>query len=88
MSSSKQSVRSVVDALGRAEIATRVGVKRGSVTEAIKAGLFPASWYIALRDLGAGKGVTVPAFLFRWKMPNDSTTAVFEDEIAKCEDAA
>ena len=80
MSSSIHSVRSVVEALGRGEIARHVGVKRGSVTEAIKAGLFPASWYIALRDLGSGKGITVSVVLFRWKSSVNPTIATPEDE--------
>lgn len=57
----------VANALGRAAIAQRVGVGLTTVSAAVTEGLFPASWYLEMKSLGAEKGVDIPDTLFRFK---------------------
>ena len=61
------SVLEISNQLGRGNIASRIGVTGGAVTEAIRNGAFPSSWFIAMRELGDERGVEVPEDLFRWK---------------------
>ena len=68
-------VRAIADTLGRRAIAERVGVKPGSVTEAIRAEVFPASWFMAVTDLGAEHDLDVPAALFHWAGPSGAPVA-------------
>ena len=66
------SVLDISNKLGRGVIAKRVGVSAGAVTEAIRNGAFPSSWFVALRALGEEKGVEVGEGLFRWKTGEDA----------------
>jgi hypothetical protein len=62
-----QTAREIVDAIGRGEIASGLGVSPSSISDAVIAGVFPARWYLGLRDLGSRKGVVVPEALFHWR---------------------
>lgn len=53
--------------LGRSAIADAVGVGASAVSEALRLGGFPASWYAAVTDLGDANGVEVPMDVFRFK---------------------
>lgn len=62
-----QTTGEVADTLGRAVIAQRVGVGLTTVSAAVTEGVFPASWYLEMKALGAEKGIDIPDTLFRFK---------------------
>lgn len=54
----------VCDALGRKHIAQRVGRRTTAVSNAASEGVFPASWYIAIREMCDSAGIACPDRLF------------------------
>jgi len=59
-------------ALGRKEMAEALGVGATAVSNAVVAKKFPASWFDALDDLAASKGVNCPRSLFAWRKAEDA----------------
>ena len=57
----------VADALGRKEMAARIGVGLTAISAAVCDGKFRPAWYMTIRQMAAEKGVDVPDDLFRWK---------------------
>ena len=66
MSDKTSSAEQVAERLGRAKIGSAVGVGLTAVSNAVVAGLFPASWYDDMDRLGRDTGVEVPRSVFRW----------------------
>lgn len=64
----------VCDLIGRKAIADRIGVGLTQVSNAAVEGLFPARWYLEMRDLCRSAGVECPERLFNWKGPTHSTS--------------
>ena len=62
-----KSVFEACETLGRKQIADSVGVGVATVSDHIGAGLFPGSWFVAVRDLAADHGYEAPERLFRMK---------------------
>ena len=68
----------ICDALGRREIAARVGVGITAVSNASVEGAFSASWYETIREMCAESDIECPRDLFKWKraaMQQDSQEA-------------
>ena len=65
--------RQIVSALGSDAIEARVGVGRHSIRAAKLAGVFPASWYVAVRDLCMSAGISCPLDAFSWRGCQDGT---------------
>ncbi len=61
----------VADALGRSEMATRIGVGLTAISAAVCDGKFRPAWYKTMREMAAEKGVEIPDSLFRWKVAPD-----------------
>ena len=57
----------IANALGRANMAKVLGVGMTTISAAVSDGMFPASWYLTIKALGAKQGVKVPDELFRFK---------------------
>jgi hypothetical protein len=55
----------IADALGRDEIAARVGVRRSAVDQAVRSGKLPAAWYMALKAMAKRKPLPPAAFSFK-----------------------
>ena len=61
------SPRKVADALGRPEMAARLGVGLTAISTAIGEGAFRPAWYKTIRDMGVEMGVEISDSLFNWK---------------------
>lgn len=61
----------IADALGRKRIQLLVGRTQSAVSNAVSAGLFPASWYPVIRDECDRQGVDCPAEAFRFIQPSE-----------------
>lgn len=48
-------------------VAAAVGAELKTVWHHRSQGVFPASWFVPMRDLGAQDGILVPEKLFNWK---------------------
>jgi hypothetical protein len=59
----------IIKALGRENIAARIGVSDFSIRHARASGKFPASWYAPLREMCAEAGVACSLDAFNWKSP-------------------
>lgn len=57
-------VAQICDALGRRAIAERLGRSRSAVTEGIRGGLFPSSWYLKIKAMCSEAGLECPDRLF------------------------
>lgn len=60
-------VQSICDEVGRDVIAASVGVSKQSVSNAIAEGLFPASWFVAIKSHCQLRGVECNMALFKFK---------------------
>jgi len=66
----KETVISIVKAIGSAEIQQALEVTSHSVRHARCVGRFPASWFPVIRTLCAGRGIDCPEGVFNWRNPN------------------
>lgn len=73
-----QTTQDVADALGRAEMAARIGVGLTAISAAVSEGAFRPSWYMEIRDMAAEKDVAVSDHLFRWKGASASTASALK----------
>lgn len=62
-----ESVNEICAALGRKEMQDRLGVGRGALTSAVRAGQFPAAWYRVVTEMAAERGLTISDDLFHWR---------------------
>lgn len=60
---------SLCDALGRKDLARHLGLGVTSVSNAVAAGVFPASWYLVVRFLCDCSGIECPNYLFKFLSP-------------------
>lgn len=60
-----ETAQQIADALGRDNIAARVGVRRTAVDAAVRSGKLPASWYMALKDMAKRKALPPEVFTFK-----------------------
>jgi hypothetical protein len=58
----------IIDALGRAELAARLGVKESAVAKARVNRIMPAAWWRVVKDMAADKGIECPDHVFSWKV--------------------
>jgi hypothetical protein len=65
----------IADALGRADMADALGVGKTAVSNAVVRKRFPATWFLVLSDMCAGKGLECPPDLFDMR-PLDGTQNV------------
>lgn len=65
-------VEHIADHLGRTNIARMLGVGATSVSNAVVANRFPSSWFVALSDECAARGVECPPGLFGMKGRKDT----------------
>ena len=63
-----QTTHEVADALGRSEMATRIGVGLTAISAAVSEGMFRPAWYKTMSEMSAEKGFEIPDRLFRWKV--------------------
>jgi hypothetical protein len=62
-----QTVEKISDEIGRKRLAALIGVGRSAVTNAIKDGVFPASWFVVVsRECEAAK-IDCPLSAFNFK---------------------
>jgi hypothetical protein len=66
-------VEQVCDAVGRAELARLLGVRKQAVSNAVADGRFPAKWFSVVRDLCASRGIDCPESLFSFAQPVAAT---------------
>lgn len=64
---SRSELKQIVDAVGRKNIASRVGVGMTAVSNGVVRGQFPASWYVVCLNLAEEAGVDCPPELFGQK---------------------
>lgn len=57
------------DQLGRKNIAAACDVSLAAVSNCVKRGVFPASWYLACDTLAGDRGLECPPELFGMKVP-------------------
>lgn len=57
-------VSEICDALGRKAVAARVGRSIQAVSNAATDGVFPASWYLAVKSMCGDAGIGCPEHLF------------------------
>lgn len=60
-------VSSICDKVGRPVVARRLGVGLTAVSNAVVAGVFPASWYAGVKSLCDERGIDCPMSAFNWK---------------------
>lgn len=65
-------VSEICDALGRREIAIRIGRGVTAVSNAASQGKFPAAWYVVLTEMCAEQGIDCPLTLFRFLGDEDA----------------
>ncbi|WP_109464387.1 helix-turn-helix domain-containing protein [Albibacillus kandeliae] len=67
-------VKAICDGVGRKELADRLGVGKASITNALREGAFPASWYMEVKALCDASGLDCPleAFNFRSSANEDA----------------
>lgn len=63
-------VHDITKAVGRDEIASRLGVGVAAVGNAVARGKFPAAWYFTVAAVCAEKGVECPPDAFNFKSPS------------------
>lgn len=76
------SVAQICETLGRRAIAERLGRSRSAVTEGIRGGLFPSTWYLTIKAMCAEAGIECPDRLFRFlpdAISRQNLTASAED---------
>jgi hypothetical protein len=61
-------VSNICENIGRDVLAGAIGVSRQSISNAISANAFPASWFLVIKTLCAAKGVRCPLRLFKFKV--------------------
>lgn len=66
ISSTEPTVTAICDALGRKEISVRVKRTAAAVSNAASEGVFPAGWYLVIKEMCAEKGIGCPDGLFRF----------------------
>lgn len=59
--------REIIYKIGRKELVRSLGVREQAVSNAINAGIFPASWYKTIASLSKNKGFEVPEALFNFR---------------------
>ena len=59
--------QTICDNLGRKNIAERLGVGPTSVSNASVAGVFPASWYLVVKEMCDEVGIECPVESFSFK---------------------
>lgn len=64
-------IESIIERLGREQIARRVGVTSSAVVMARARGQFPASWFVIIRGMAAELGIDCPAALFAMKQEGE-----------------
>lgn len=65
----------ICDALGRRNIAARLDRKVTAVSNAAAGGVFPSSWYLAIREMCAEAMIDCPEHLFSFVLPVDKDVA-------------
>lgn len=63
----KQTVPTIIDALGSDKIAAKLGVSHHAVRYAKTDGMFPAAWFAAISALCEEAQIDLPMELFNWK---------------------
>ena len=66
----KHSVHQITDTLGGEAIATRMGVSSHMIRHARTSGMFPSSWYAALKAMCDDVGIPCPLSAFNWRAAN------------------
>lgn len=61
----------ICQAVGRKKIAARLGVGATAVSNAVVAGVFPASWFAVISDACKEAEVECPREAFNWKIAED-----------------
>jgi len=60
--------KELISKIGRKQVLKRLDLRSNSaISNQIRDGRFPASWFVALRDMAREKGLDVPLDLFRWR---------------------
>lgn len=72
MSAETPNIRKVVEAIGRARLATANGVTPQQIWNVIESGRFPASWYFNTKRLAEKAGVECPPEMFSFKPAPES----------------
>lgn len=60
----------ICDAIGRRAIAEAIGVTPAAVSNYSAAGVFPASWYLAVKAMCDARGLVCPEGLFNFVNPS------------------
>lgn len=63
----------IAGAVGRKELAERLGVGLTAVSNAVVAGAFPSSWYPVVSDLCRERNVACPLSAFKFRPPSYAT---------------
>lgn len=72
---SENRIIQITDKLPVDEVCARLNVKPRSIRLARERGVFPASWFLPLRDICAAHEIECPEELFNWKSPSDAPDA-------------
>lgn len=67
------------DAVGRKEIADKLGVGTTAVSNAVVRGVFPSSWFFILQELSNDLDVECPPELFNMRTPKNSQNVNLKD---------
>jgi len=59
-----ETVEHIASVVGRDVLASRLGVGKTAISNAIKAGKFPARWFRVVKDLTEEHGINCPEDLF------------------------
>lgn len=70
----KATVIKITDALDPEEVCARLDVKPRSLRLARERGVFPASWYLPLREICEARNIECPESVFNWKSPLPAST--------------
>jgi len=65
----------LADALGRKRISETLGVGVTAVSNAVVRDKFPATWFLAVRELATAEGLECPPELFGMKPSNQSPSS-------------
>lgn len=79
-------VEHICDAVGRAEMARVLGVRKQAISNAVADGRFPAKWFSVVRDMCVHRGVECPEGLFNFAQP--AAVNVSDEASADAERAA
>ena len=69
------SIKEIVSHFKQARIAEALGVTQPTVSQAVKLGAFPASWYLVMKKLGEEEGISIPDSMFNMKAVSEPEQA-------------